>query len=55
QKVRETLDKLHKAAGDRTENLMSTILAAVKAYATIGEISDTLTEIYGEYQPLTIF
>lgn len=55
KKVRETLDKLHKAAGDGTGNLMPAILASVKAYATIGEISDTLREIYGEYRPLTIF
>jgi methylmalonyl-CoA mutase, N-terminal domain len=26
------------------------ILAAVEAYATLGEISDTLREVFGEYQ-----
>lgn len=33
-----------------TENLMPLILSAVEAYATIGEISDTLREVWGEYE-----
>jgi methylmalonyl-CoA mutase, N-terminal domain len=33
-----------------TENLLPAILAAVEAYATVGEISDTLRRVYGEYQ-----
>lgn len=32
------------------ENLMPAILAAVEAYATVGEISDTLRSTFGEYQ-----
>ena len=32
------------------ENLMPAILAAVDAYATVGEISDTLRHVFGEYQ-----
>ncbi len=31
------------------ENLMPPILAAVEAYATLGEISDTLRAVFGEY------
>jgi methylmalonyl-CoA mutase N-terminal domain/subunit len=31
-------------------NLMPAILHAVKAYATVGEISDTLRKVFGEYQ-----
>ena len=31
-------------------NLVPSILNAVKAYATIGEISDTLREVFGEYR-----
>lgn len=34
-----------------TENLMPPILAAVRAYATIGEISNVLREVFGEYRP----
>jgi methylmalonyl-CoA mutase, N-terminal domain len=33
-----------------SENLLPAILAAVEAYATVGEISDTLRRVYGEYQ-----
>ena len=32
-----------------TENLLPAILAAVEAYATVGEISDTIRRVYGEY------
>jgi len=32
------------------ENLLPAILGAVEAYATVGEISDTLRRVYGEYQ-----
>ena len=33
-----------------SENLLSAILAAVEAYATVGEISDALRRLFGEYQ-----
>ncbi len=33
-----------------SENLLPAILAAVEAYATIGEISDALRRVFGEYQ-----
>jgi methylmalonyl-CoA mutase N-terminal domain/subunit len=32
------------------ENLLPAILAAVEAYATVGEISDALRRVFGEYQ-----
>jgi len=32
------------------ENLLPAILKAVEAYATVGEISDTLRRVFGEYQ-----
>jgi methylmalonyl-CoA mutase N-terminal domain/subunit len=32
-----------------TENLLPAILAAVEAYATVGELSDALRRVYGEY------
>jgi len=32
------------------QNLMPAIVEAVKAYATVGEISDTLRRVFGEYQ-----
>ncbi len=49
KKVNVTLRALqHAARGD--ENLMPYILEAVEAYATIGEISNALREVFGEYQ-----
>jgi len=35
-------------------NLMPPILAAVEAYATVGEISDTLRKIFGEYKEAVV-
>jgi methylmalonyl-CoA mutase N-terminal domain/subunit len=49
RKVMDTLADLEKAA-QGTENVVPPILEAVKAYATIGEISDTLREVFGEYK-----
>jgi len=48
-KVKETLAKLKKAA-QGTDNVVPPIFEAVKAYATLGEISDTLREVFGEYR-----
>ena len=50
--VKASLAKLRKAAtGD--DNLMPTILDAVKSYATLGEISGELREVFGEYRAPT--
>jgi methylmalonyl-CoA mutase N-terminal domain/subunit len=50
--VQQALTRLREAAlGD--ENLMESILEAVKAYATIGEICGLLREVFGEYKPPT--
>ena len=48
-KVKETLVALKKAA-QGTENVVPPILEAVRAYASIGEISDTIREVFGEYR-----
>ncbi len=48
QAVEEALAKLKTASGS-AENLMPYIIAAVEAYATLGEISDTLRSEFGEY------
>ena len=32
------------------ENLVPPILAAVEAYATVGEIADTMRRVFGEYR-----
>ena len=48
-RVREALTVLKKAA-QGTDNVVPPILEAVKVYATLGEISDTLREVFGEYK-----
>ena len=51
--VGEKILDLKKAASDK-QNLMPYILSCVKSYATLGEIMDSLREVYGEYQePIT--
>jgi methylmalonyl-CoA mutase N-terminal domain/subunit len=48
--VEAALSRLSDAArGDH--NLMPPILAAVRAYATLGEICDALRHVFGEYRP----
>jgi len=49
EKVRKALAAL-KTAAQGTDNVVPPILEAVKAYATVGEISDTLREVFGEYR-----
>jgi methylmalonyl-CoA mutase N-terminal domain/subunit len=49
RKVKDTLVLLKKVA-EGTDNVVPPILEAVKAYATLGEISDTLREVFGEYR-----
>jgi methylmalonyl-CoA mutase N-terminal domain/subunit len=51
--VQRALMRLRRAAGG-TENLMPHILAAVKAYATIGEICDTLRAVFGAHKPTAV-
>ncbi|HEX6902834.1 MAG TPA: methylmalonyl-CoA mutase family protein [Thermoanaerobaculia bacterium] len=52
--VGRTLDALRKgAAGD--ENTMPLILDCVKAYCTVGEISDALRDVYGTYEEPAVF
>jgi methylmalonyl-CoA mutase N-terminal domain/subunit len=46
---KRALDRLGEAARS-TENLMPRIMEAAHAYATVGEISDTLREVFGEYR-----
>ena len=46
--AREALTSIERAArGD--ENLMPHIIRAIEAYATLGEISDGLRGVFGEY------
>ena len=47
--VKGALDQVRAAAKGK-DNLMPPILAAVKGEATLGEISDALREVFGEYR-----
>ena len=49
QKVSEALDKVHRVAAS-DENIMPVVIEAVKTYATVGEISDVLRDVFGEYR-----
>jgi len=54
KKVHENLEKIRKIS--RTEeNLIPSILEAVKTYATLGEICNVLREEFGEYSEQNVF
>lgn len=48
--VRETLKEL-KHAAENCESLIPSLIRTVRAYTTVGEMCDTLREVYGEYTP----
>jgi methylmalonyl-CoA mutase, N-terminal domain len=48
-RTKATLSELEHRART-SENLLPAILEAVEAYATVGEISDAMRRVYGEYQ-----
>jgi methylmalonyl-CoA mutase, N-terminal domain len=51
--VDRSLDALRKAAGGE-ENLMPYLYEAAKAYATLGEICDSLRTVFGTYQEVAV-
>jgi len=53
QKVSEVLDRVRNVARS-DENVMPALIEAVKAYATVGEISDALRDVFGEYREPSI-
>ena len=53
-RVGKSLAWLKKTAEGK-ENLMPPIMEAVKAYATLGEMCDTLREVFGEYRQINTF
>ena len=52
QKVKTVLDQIRKAAEGK-ENLMGSVIDALKVQTTIGEICQVLRKVFGEYQPYT--
>jgi len=49
QRVNEVLNRVRDVARG-SENIMPVLVEAVKAYATVGEISDALRDVFGEYR-----
>jgi methylmalonyl-CoA mutase N-terminal domain/subunit len=47
--VQESLEQIKKDAQENV-NLMPSVIEAVKAYATVGEITKALKDVYGEYE-----
>lgn len=54
EKVGRVLDKVREVAGS-DENVMPVLIEAVKAYATVGEITDALRDVFREYKEPNIF
>ena len=54
-KVEQTLQALRNGAADANTNTMPLIIDAVKAYATVGEISDAMRDVFGTYQEPALF
>ena len=52
--VVRTLDAVRRAAAG-TDNLMPSLLDAVRAYASVGEVCDALRSVWGEYEELPVF
>ncbi|MFQ5334501.1 MAG: methylmalonyl-CoA mutase [Flavobacteriales bacterium] len=52
--IKEKLDAIRQAAGN-DENLMPSIIEAVKEYATVGEIIQVLKDEYGEFEEPIFF
>jgi methylmalonyl-CoA mutase N-terminal domain/subunit len=50
---KDALNKVEEAAGSG-ENVMPRILTAVEAYATVGEISDAMRRVFGEYKEAVV-
>ena len=55
QKVEAALKTLREVAADPNANTMPPIIEAVKVYATVGEISDALRDVFGTYQEPALF
>ncbi len=53
EKVKSTLNDLKKAA-DGNENIIPFILNAVKVYASVGEICNTMRSVFGEYKETVV-
>jgi methylmalonyl-CoA mutase N-terminal domain/subunit len=55
QKVQDALQALRTAAADENVNTMPFIIDAVRVYASVGEISDALRDVFDTYQEPALF
>jgi methylmalonyl-CoA mutase N-terminal domain/subunit len=55
KKTCESALKQVEEAARSSENLMPRIIAAVEANATVGEISDAMRQVFGEYRETVVF
>ena len=53
--VKDALQRLRNACSDESANTMPAIIDAVKVYATVGEISDAMRDVFGTYQEPALF
>jgi methylmalonyl-CoA mutase N-terminal domain/subunit len=53
KKWKRSLEQIE-AAASSGQNLMPRIIDAVESYATVGEISDTMRRVFGEYQETVV-
>ncbi len=53
--VKDALQRLRNAAADPAANTMPLILDCVRAYATVGDVSDALRDVFGTYQEPALF
>jgi methylmalonyl-CoA mutase N-terminal domain/subunit len=49
--VRRALSRLEEAARDTSASIVPPTIDAVRAYATVGEVSETLRRVFGPYTP----
>ncbi len=54
KRVSQVLDKVRQVAKS-DQNIMPALIEAVKVYATVGEITDALRDVFGEYRQPSIF
>jgi len=52
-KVKQCLNEIKEVAANNSQNIMPTLIKAVKEYTTCGEIVSALKEVYGEYEELS--
>ncbi len=50
QKVKASLERLRDVARDPSRNTMPALIDAAKEYATLGELTDALRDVFGEWQ-----